>query len=187
MSQVAGRNLTFMEKNKIITVLIIILAFIALVLGYAIYRERFASFDKKSVSGTQFAQTQDFQAPQSQGPALYSGDDERAVLNAPSPDAPEEERQAHFELAKSVAQDAEYLDITGCVGSPLVLKVKGNEPISVRNDDAVEHSIGFNNALYPISAGGTTEVAFDFHSGPGLYGYGCDTSQGAAGMFLVGP
>lgn len=178
------------EKNKIFIGLTIALAGIAALLGYAIYSQSLPQISQEQERINLPASPQ-FQ-PNSQQvipPPLVRDDltsEESAVLNTPDINASVEERQRHFELARSIAQDADYLDIGGCSASPVVLRTKKGLQVMARNQNTSDHTIVFNQDLiYPIPAGETKKLEDVFKQGAGLYGYGCDAYPGTAGLILV--
>lgn len=110
------------------------------------------------------------------------------VLNTPPQDASREEKQEHFQLALSMAEEADFLDISGCEPKPLVLSLKESETFSVKNTDSIPHVIRLSaETAFTIEANGTTELKADFEHGPGMYGYGCDDGGRTAGLFIVNP
>ncbi|MBI2013342.1 MAG: hypothetical protein HYS87_00700 [Candidatus Colwellbacteria bacterium] len=124
------------------------------------------------------------------GPALNNntsdGPKVTDVLNTPGQDATDEERRQHFELAAMLAEEADLLDITGCKADPVVLKLTDQETFGVKNDDIVPHVLRISDEIeFTVEANSTTGLKADFGHGVGLYGYGCDGSTGAIGLFLV--
>lgn len=117
------------------------------------------------------------------------GDDSRltreeAVLIFPEDDADQEAREAHFDLAQSMAQRSDTLDITGCNVDPLVLELTAGQPLNVVNNDSEPHIISIDRD-YEIAANSQKELVFNFDFGVGLYGYGCDGGPSGAGIFIV--
>ncbi|MCP6719983.1 MAG: hypothetical protein KJI72_01475 [Patescibacteria group bacterium] len=156
-------------KTKYLNGLLIFLIVVAVVLGYAIYSQSPEKPELKAEISS-----------------LTPTPDESEVLNVPDLNASTEEKQRHFELVVQVAKTAEFLDISDCNPSPVVMKIKKGETIAVRNNDSADHSIVFNlESIHPIPAGSTKNITNVFDKGPGVYGYGCDASTGAVGMFLV--
>lgn len=114
--------------------------------------------------------------------------DERAVLKAPAPDAPPEEKQRYFALVNEMAKEAEFLDITDCMGSPVVFQIKEKAKFTVKNNDDVPRTVYVDKEhAYTVPAHGTKVIQADFGDGPQAYGYGCGTVKGLAGLFLVTP
>ncbi len=111
---------------------------------------------------------------------------EQEVLKTPQRNATEAERKAHFEKVIPLAKEAEFLDISTCLGDPVVMRIKQGGKFTVRNNDTREHIIQMNEKLqFAVPAEGSKEITADFGFGPGTYGYGCDNSAGAAGIFFV--
>ena len=185
-------------KNKLVVIAIIILAGTAIVLGYAILRPNAFKEAKDTLFENRFGATTKQEEPlQTKAPAkqallpsakeLGISEEEHAAIDVPSNDASVEEKQKHFELVQKVAKEAAFLDITKCeVADPVVLKVKLGEPIAVKNQDDVEHALVLNEKnAFPIPANSTKEIEPDFAFGPGTYGYGCDGTPHAVGIFVV--
>ena len=120
---------------------------------------------------------------------LSISSEEERVLQTPGPDATEEERRTHFELALRLATRTDFLDISACkVVEPVVFKVVERETFTVRNDDDIEHVMIIDEEhIYPVPAKGTLELVADFGNNTGLYGYGCDDVPQAVGLILVEP
>ncbi|MDP2735599.1 MAG: hypothetical protein Q8P12_05330, partial [bacterium] len=163
---------SFMQKY-ILLLAIVALILIAVGLGYLIFQQ----YSPASEQGQE----------QEQGSEL-SGDAGR-VLTTPGPDATEEERIAHFELARRMAQESDVLDLSACsLADPVVLKLTEGQSFAVKNDDEQPHTMVFNeNTMHQIPAGGSIELTADFEMGPGLYGYGCDSVPRAVGLLFVEP
>lgn len=113
---------------------------------------------------------------------------ERAALVTPARDASDEEKRRHFDLVVPLATRAEFLDITDCLGNPIVFEATQDRGFSVKNSDDENHTLQLSEErFYTVPAGGTKDIVADFGFGPGVYGYGCDNSTGAAGVILVTP
>ena len=187
-------------QNKILLIRIIILVGTSLVLGYAIVQQntseeltnglsqsRFNALDDQDVKVREEPPT--FQVALPEAKELGITEDERAAIAHPRKDAPEEEKQSHFELVQKIAKEAQYLDITKCqIANPVVLKVKLDAPITVRNQDNIDHVIVLNaDNIFSIPANTTMDIKPDFQFGPGIYGYSCDQTPHGVGIFLVIP
>ena len=160
---------------------IVLLALLAIVLGYLIYQQQFS---EESISQEPPARSGIEQTPQEK-----STDEIPEVLNIPPPDASQEEKQKHFEIALQEAKEASYLDITQCtLAVPVVFRVREGESFEVRNNDTKPHTIIINpENTFTIPAKESRDIAPDFVQGPGLYGYGCDLTAHSVGLFLVAP
>jgi hypothetical protein len=166
------------------TAALVILALIAVVLGYMIFRQGSSnSTAQETPSG-----------PESIG-AVPAGDanrkqdltsDEQAILSPPKPGSPKEDFERHAQVVAKVAREAPYLDVTGCKAVPLVLRTKYKNSIKFKNTDTVKHAIVLDaNHVFEIPPGTTKDVFIDFEHGAGIYGFGCDNVPHAIGMFLV--
>lgn len=180
------------KNQQFLTALLII---IALILGYAIFKQ---SNDKQatlipSPSSYLAAKSNPSSASSSakqrrELPANLS-DDEKALLNPPAPDAPKEEKDKHFALVVKLAQEAPALELNQCSKpQPIDLKLKQNQPFQVNNSDTADHTIVIDqNHHYLIPAKGSIKITPDFGHGLGAYGYLCDDLAGVVGFFLVTP
>lgn len=161
--------------KKIQLPLIIILLVVALVLGQAIYKQH----------NPQPLPPSKPDVPKLMPPDLTA--DEKAVLIPPSPDAPSAEREKHDALAAKLAKESDSLDITNCHSNPLVLRIKINKNLKVKNSDNIDRKLIFDDTHeYLISKNSTTTVKVDFGKGAGLYGYICE-GIGLTGFILVTP
>jgi hypothetical protein len=112
--------------------------------------------------------------------------DEAKALNVPSNAASPQEKEAHLKLLTNLAQAAGSLDITGCVPTPLVFKVRNDSEIIVTNKDSVEHVIILDQGkTYTIPAKGQVSVKVIYSKVPGIHGIGCDSFNKAVGFFAV--
>lgn len=90
------------------------------------------------------------------------------------------------EKISNAAQDAEFLDVSGCKPKPLVLKVADKGTFTAKNQDSAAHTINFDEAhTYTIPASGSLEITGDFGKGPGNYGYLCDAGTNIVGILLL--
>jgi len=114
-------------------------------------------------------------------------DQERALFDLPSEDAPDEEHLAYFRRARASAREAEFVDLNTCkIATPFVLQLAEGDTIRVRNLDKVDHVISHNpEHILFVPSDTTVEVPADFGTGPGLYAYGCDGSDDFIGFFLI--
>jgi len=185
-------------KNKILIIGIVILIGTALVMGYAIVRQNTSEELTDGILQSRFSAPDDQDAKAKEEPFAFQAvlplakelgitEDERAALAHPGEDAPVEEKQSHFELVQKIAKEALILDITGCkAANPVVLKVKLDTPITVKNQDSTDHAIVFDtDNIFSIPANTTMDIKPDFQFGLGTYGYGCDQTPHAVGIFLV--
>ena len=111
--------------------------------------------------------------------------EERFILTPPDKDASEEAKKAHAQVVSNLAKEAKYLEIKDCKPKPLVLKVKEDMDIEIRNMDSVKHRIIFDSLhYYDIPANGSKTITAQFKYGTGDYGYTCD-EMGIVGFLHV--
>lgn len=142
---------------------------ITAILGFAIYRQ----YDRPAPS------------------SLPVGSREKADLDmirrVPDQRAPEEVKRAYNELMNRIAEDASVLEITGCAAKPLALKVAEGNTVTIRNADDVVHTLNLGQQKFAVPAKGAAMLTAKFDTGPGIYGYGCDTGLSIIGVFHVTP
>jgi hypothetical protein len=112
------------------------------------------------------------------------------ILNPPAKDAPKEAHQAYIAFVSGYAKTSNTIDITDCSAiDPLVLQARENAALTLVNRDTKNaHGIGFDaQHIYNVPAGKTLPINLSLNRGPGLYGYGCDRGQKAAGFLWVTP
>ena len=141
-----------------------IFIFVALVLllGYLIYEQLDLKIFQEDVSRVDEAARDDF--------SLVTSEDR--VLQWPLETAPDEEKQSHAELIRSLAQRTEVLFITkDCAISPVVLQVGFGESIVVQNQDSLPHTLSQQAAELNITipAGQEQVIIAEFPAGPGNY------------------
>ena len=168
-----------LNARRIQGLLTIILIAIALVLGYAIYSQRIANQPKLTPERSL-----------SPSPKLLPSElteQEKTLLNPPSSDAPQEERDKHDALAAKLSKESDSLDITDCHSNPLVVRAKINQDLTLKNKEDIDRKLIFDaDHQYSIPKNSTTTIKVDFGKGPGLYGYVCE-GVGLTGFILVTP
>lgn len=101
-------------------------------------------------------------------------------------DIPPQAEQRRLELARKLAKEASLLELSGCVGNPLVLKVKKGQNFTITNKNAEEITFFFAEKGYLISAGGSEEILLgELGKGTGLSGYICAGSAGNIPGFVL--
>ncbi len=101
--------------------------------------------------------------------------EENFILNPPDADAPKIAKQAHAQVVSNLAKQASFLEIKDCKPNPLVLKVKEDMDIEIRNMDNVKRRIIVDSLhYYDLPANGTITITAKFKYGTGDYGYTCD-------------
>ncbi len=178
--------------KEIYRIVLGVLALVALVLGYLIIAPQKsgapAAPPPSAEEPSRNATTTPSAAPSAPRDLSRLSEDERKVLMTPQQTSSEEEKRKHFELAGRISRETDKLDIAGCLGNPVVIRVKDNSTFTIANSDTIAHTIQINSEhQYLVPAKGTVAVKASFGFGAGAYGYGCDNSQGAAGIFFVIP
>lgn len=113
-------------------------------------------------------------------------EDEKTLLKTPQKDASEEKKSAHFAVVQRLAKRTEFLDLSACYGDPLAFRAHEGTKFSVKNNDAVSHTLQISpEHIYTIPAKGAREITAQFGFGPGVYGYGCDDSPEARGILFI--
>ncbi|MEX2008013.1 MAG: hypothetical protein WD850_00740 [Candidatus Spechtbacterales bacterium] len=172
------------KENLFFAVAILVLAGVAVALGYAIYQT--------SVGGNNAT---DEDAPSGNGQTNETLTDEEIVLQPPQEDASPEEKDAHFSAAQRIAVEGNSVTLTECKADPLVLALSMDDRITLVNesDVAIEISRDAGVFLYRVPANDSRTVETDFAvHGNGLYGYRCGAEEndafgdGVGGFFLIG-
>lgn len=116
--------------------------------------------------------------------------EEYQVLKEWPKDGTEEQERQHTNLVKSIAQEAEYLDITNCSPNPLVFQVRYGESFIIKNSDTIEHRLRHSYwkedpIVVPANNERKVVTADLIVEGSGIYGYGCDSSGEAQGILFI--
>lgn len=170
---------------------VIVLFIIAVGLGFMIFKNKAGDSPQEQVSRISDSNPSNNQAviPSLDGPLITPEPGrEKEYLFSVNMDSSEEDKLMHFYYALSVAQGAEFINVTDCDSSPLVFKAKLGSDIKLKNDGNGEIVlIHDQNHTYRVAPNSTKTIKADFGMGPALYGYGCNTSNGPAGFILVTP
>lgn len=112
---------------------------------------------------------------------------EQSVLLAP-PKTPTEEG-SYDTLVQKYAQEAQVLDVGAeCAVSPLVLKLKSDALLTIRNNDTVSHMIAFEDQnAFSVSVGQTRTLSLQemFQKGAGTYRYRCGDKMGTGNVGVL--
>jgi len=176
--------------NKLMIVGIVVLAVIAVVLGYQIYQETLAS-KPQSVS-----QTQTPILPQTVGdtnisqvsPQPQDIDVESILKQFPSSTATDEERIKSNDYLLSLGQEVDTLTIVSsatanCSPTPKILRVKKGTEFKIVNQDNVDHKLSMFQKDISVKANTTITVKTDW--GAGAYGYVCDGTGRRVGILHI--
>lgn len=164
-------------RRDISTIVVVVLVALGLFLGYLIFQQLYPSAQQETLS------------PKETGENVPDTSSAKAsVLQWPSQDAADEEKQRHAELIRSLAKESDVLLITkGCAVSPTVLAIGAGETVVAQNQDSLPHTLQHQTAglSVTIPAGQEQAITADFVRGLGDYGYSCDNKAGIVGIFHV--
>lgn len=181
-----------MSKN-LVYIGVVVLAVIAVILGYNIYQQQSGGATTPS---TQQPQTRDITQPIQQGTDQTTTQkkeltaEEKQVLQFPGPNASEAERKAWADLVNKLGNESgvPYLDITGCSPTPVVYRVKLDGTFKVKNSGQTDHVIYTGDKRTTIKANSEQSVSSSsMGNTPGDYGYSCDGSPSSIGIIQVRP
>lgn len=184
-----------MAKN-LVYVGVIVLAVIAVFLGYKIYQQQTLT-NKTSVTNQQPQKrstpkprvnqtTPEATQPQTQQP---SASEISAVLNLPGPNATEAERKKRQDLINKLgsSSDITSLDIAGCIPNPVVYSVRKGTNFKVKNPDQIDHTI-YTTIRTTIKANSEqTLTSKDIGDNFGDYAYGCNGEPNSVGIIRIVP
>lgn len=179
------------KKDKVLNLIILVLVIVAIYLGYSVYRKsQNKGLENKNISVNNSSPSGSIVATSSSNTSLPRklpsnlSEEEKKVLDFESVKS-DEEKRAQMALAQKLAKQEDNLEISGCSGNPVVIKVKLGQNLTLKNNDKVKHNfIVNNNHQYEVAAESVKSIIADFQKGPGLYGYRCD-SFGTSGVILV--
>ena len=117
--------------------------------------------------------------------------EEKAVLNFPAADAPEEVKREHFELASKLAEVSPTLDVTDCNLQPLVLSAEIERDLTLKNTSIYDVEVYIEGKNYIVPPEDEIVIKAGFGKGGGLYGYSCnstapDTLGTGSGLIILG-
>jgi len=169
---------------------IAVLAVIAVVLGYQIYRQ---TTDTGTVPPVK--QAQDTSVPQTVGNQQTSQQttqsssgtaDEQAVLNFPGPNATQIEKQQYTDALNRFAKETGVLEISnGCKPSPIVIRIQKDQEIQIKNTGITDIKVIISPQIqFPISANSIKTVKASF-GGVGTFGYRCEGFENISGVIDI--
>ena len=92
-------------------------------------------------------------------------------------------------MARDLAVKTTRITLADCIPNPLVIQVRLQDKITIKNNDAVDHVI--RRAFLPlvqISAHSTKSASVkDMFKETGIFGYSCSGAAGISGVVLVIP
>lgn len=187
-----------MAKNSVY-VGVVILAVIAVVLGYKIYQQQTAlkgqpGQSNQPVQNTQQSVLKTTPTTTVKQPATSTSSNQNTNISAdrqkisayPGPSAPDEQKKEFGRIIGDNAQTSDTLDITNCETTPMVLSVKNGQSIKLINNDATVNAILFGpGKQYDVPANGSTTMLVNL--GAGINTYRCTGISGSpiVGVFVV--
>lgn len=99
---------------------------------------------------------------------------EKRISDTPGMDSSNEVKEAYSNLINQNAVDGYSLVINDCKASPLVLRVRYGDEISVTNKGKNDIHFGFGDERTLVRSGQSQKIKINFKNGAGIYGYGCD-------------
>lgn len=188
-----------MAKN-LVYVGVVVLAVIAVVLGYKIYQQQLAykqtAPKNQSTTGQQSGVKTTPKLSPKPSPLSQSQQTSAAelaeVLQFPGPNATEAERKEQSDLVNKLGNQfggATFLDISGCNPNPVVYRVKQGGSFKVKNSDQTEHTFYTDpgrKTKIPANLEQTlTSKAIGDNYGD--YSYNCDSSTNPVGIIQIVP
>jgi len=170
---------------------IVVLAVIAVVLGYQIYKQTTGTGIAPPVVQTPPIQQSVINTDISQISPLPQNIDidvESILKQFPDTTATDEEKTKFNEYLFSLAQEADTLTIVSsatanCSPTPKILRVKKETEFKIVNQDNVDHKLSmFQKDIY-AKANTTTTVKTDW--GTGAFGYICGDTGPRVGIFII--
>jgi hypothetical protein len=181
-------------NNKLFTIFIVILSLVGIGLGLMIYRNNTVVQPEVAQNVPQQQSqpiVQETPVETQSQPTAQPTPDTRLTINnvelhTPGPNATKEEQDAFTKYVTDNAQAVSQFEIASCKPVPAILKVKDKGSITVKNSDSVDHTIIFNtDHQYTIPKNGQTVINIDFANGESIFGFGCETANGAVGALLI--
>lgn len=164
---------------------VIVLAVIAVVLGYQIYQQT-AGVQTPSVP-----QTQDTTVPQTVGnqdtlqisPLSQKIDMEFILKNTPDPNSSIGKKQDWENYLRVNRQEGSLIVIKNCIAEPSVLIIENGEDFKIQNEDSVDHKLTIPpngitvKAKESVSLKATLEMS--------EFGYSCETIPNNSNVGIV--
>lgn len=166
-------------SDKVKIKLIVVLAVLALVLGFVAYRKSGETSNK--TNDTKISGKIDFD---------QFSEDEMKLLHPPEPGADKTEVDEHSKLAEKLAVVGTEVEIMNCKSTPLVLQASIKSSVMVKNSGDKDISISFDGKKnINVASGKSADVKSSLVNGFGLYGYLCEYEgfKGLVGFVLATP
>lgn len=177
-----------MTKN-IVYFGIVLLAIIAAVLGYNIYKQQ-TMYQQTTVKPTSAPSTKvsPSKPTSTTQPSVDSriNEDRKIITNYPGVSASDVQKKEFSAVINKYAQTSDTLNITGCNTLPMVLQTKKGADIKLVNDDTQVRSVMLGGGKqYDVPIKGTKTIKVDFKN-MGVNLYRCNLpGNPITGAFLV--
>ncbi len=170
---------------KLLNVGLVVLTVIALVLGYFVY-EKFAPvrITPKPEAGL----LERMQQTGTDVPNYADMTDAELVSALPNPaDVPAEAMTAFAGVVTSRAVSTNRVSIgAGCAADPKIVDVAVGDTVTFVNEDRVVHTLNVTpKHAVRLEPGASAELATDFETGTGMYGYPCDSKAALSGLLIL--
>ena len=139
-----------------------VLAVLAIAVGAAIYQQQTGS--KRSSTNQQEYNSSKSVGSQSAFQS-QSTEEINLIKAAPHSSTSNEERRAYREKLEPFAKDADVIEITNCVLSPLIVKTEDKKSYQLKNNDSVEHTVIVNITELKLPANETISFAMGQYNG----------------------
>ena len=111
----------------------------------------------------------------------------RSYIRYPLPEtASDSQKNDYRNMIAYYSQPGDLFVSQDCTTTPVIVRVKLGENLTVRNEDSVAHTLKFNNnKTVTVQPSSTTIMKVDFQEGYGGYGYNCDDKAELAGYVFT--
>lgn len=174
-----------LESHRVLNLALIVLAVIALVLGYLVYLKLTGgSLPSLSLNrDTSLSEERSGAVPD-----FSSLSDIDLIMSLPHPDqVTPEVMQAYAIEMNNRAEDTTQIRIRErCEAQPQIAGLFLGDTVSFTNDDAAAHTVRVTpERALELAPGGSEDIVVDFPTGKGMYVYLCDDSSTPSGILLV--
>jgi len=158
--------------NKLMIVGIVVLALIAVVLGYKIYQQTALKGPPVQSIQSVVKPTPTTTVKQSSKTTSNEISENNILQSSPGPNSSDEEKNKFLDAVKRLAKETAVLDITKCQPQPVVFKMRKAAQLQVRNNNNIEHTIIIDSEhQYSIPPNSTKTINTGL--GVGSPGYRC--------------
>lgn len=173
--------------KKLVYVGVVVLALIAVILGYKIYQQTISS--QSAPKPKPSAEFQDVTIPkpgvnnsQQTDTSSQSIDLDSIFKRFPGPNATAEEIQSFHDYLYTISRETGLITLKDCKADPQVLRVKKGQEFKIKNEDSVDHKLTMPGKQVSVKAAGEITLTA---SEIGEYGYGCDTAPNKSNVGII--